>query len=65
MPRYEFTCDTPECDGAKTLICSVKEKPDLVQCPKCGVRMEQTFSKPAMAFKGAGWTPKHYPHTDH
>lgn len=63
MPRYEYTCDTADCGGTKTIICKIAEKPEIVQCPKCGVIMEQDFGgrTPAAIFKGSGWTPTFSP----
>jgi putative FmdB family regulatory protein len=61
MPTYHYKCDTPECDGEVEFICTVKEKPDVVQCPKCGVKMEQIYSLGGISFKGHGWTPRFGP----
>lgn len=61
MPTYEYVCDTADCGGTVTLRVPVKDKPDVVQCPNCGVVMEQNFSAPGISFKGQGWTPKFGP----
>jgi putative FmdB family regulatory protein len=61
MPRYEYTCDTADCGGTKTIICKVADKPALVQCPTCGCVMDQDLSGIGQAFKGPGWTPKFGP----
>jgi len=61
MPTYSYLCDTPDCGGTKTIICKVAERPAVVQCPKCGVVMEQDFSNQGRAFRGTGWTPRFGP----
>ncbi len=61
MPRYSYKCDTADCGGEKEIICKVADKPDLVQCPICGCKMDQDFSGQGHAFRGSGWTPKFGP----
>lgn len=61
MPRYRYACDTLDCGGSKDIVCTIKEKPELVQCPKCGCKMDQDFSGQGQSFKGDGWTQKFHP----
>lgn len=69
MPRWDFRC--VKCGTILTYSFGSVEEADSksVYCPnelcrpavpggKC--RMERQPSAPAVAFKGSGWTPKHY-----
>lgn len=48
----------PKC-GAKSEDVPI-DVPDQF-CPYCGEKMVKAYtSAPAVSFKGAGWTPKHY-----
>lgn len=60
MPTYDYKCGV--CGTARTLVLRLTELGGLVYCPKCvpTTTMERQTSAPALVFKGAGWTPKHY-----
>ena len=63
MPQYEWEC--PNCGHQESLICTLAEKPDQPECPKCMATLEWVPQRNGQAFKGRGWTPKHYPQTEH
>ena len=52
MPLYEYRC--LKC-GAHVEKIQKFSDPMLTRCEKCGGKLEQLFSPPAIQFKGAGW----------
>jgi putative FmdB family regulatory protein len=52
MPLYEYECT--KCGHRFEKIQKFSDKP-VKKCPKCGGRVEQTISAPAVQFKGSGW----------
>jgi putative FmdB family regulatory protein len=52
VPLYEYQC--VKCKRRTEKIESVAG-PHLKKCPHCGGKVEQTFTAPAIQFKGSGW----------
>lgn len=52
MPLYEYLCK--KC-GQRTEKIRKFSDPPLTKCEKCGGKLEQLLSSPAIQFKGAGW----------
>ncbi len=53
MPLFDYEC--PECGKVIT------DHPLVwCDCPACVIAMWKLPSAPALAFKGDGWTPKHF-----
>lgn len=52
MPLYEYEC--VKC-GARTEKIEKFSGPNLKKCPKCGGKVRQLVSAPAVQFKGSGW----------
>lgn len=63
MPQYFHEC--ANCGHEESTICTVAERPIKPECPSCKGTMEWVPQPAGHAFKGRGWTPKHYPQTDH
>lgn len=52
MPLYEYQCT--KCKHVFEKIQKFSDPP-VDKCPKCGAKVEQLLSAPAIQFKGAGW----------
>jgi putative FmdB family regulatory protein len=52
MPLYEYECT--KCGHRFEKIQKFSDK-KITKCPKCGGRVEQLISAPAVQFKGSGW----------
>jgi putative FmdB family regulatory protein len=52
LPLYEYEC--AKC-GTRTEKIEKFSGPHLKKCPKCGGRVKQLVSAPAVQFKGSGW----------
>ena len=52
MPLYEYECK--KCKRRMEKIRKFSDPP-LTVCEKCGGKLEQLLSSPAIQFKGAGW----------
>ena len=52
MPLYEYQCT--KCKHTFEKIQKFSDPPE-TECPKCGGKVEQLMSAPAIQFKGAGW----------
>ena len=52
MPLYEYQCT--KCKHVFEKIRKFSDPP-ITECPKCGDKVEQLLSAPAIQFKGAGW----------
>lgn len=52
MPLYEYQCT--KCQHTFEKIQKFSDPP-VTKCPKCGGKVEQLLSAPAIQFKGAGW----------
>lgn len=52
MPLYEYQCT--KCKHTFEKIQKFSDPP-VTKCPKCGGKVEQLLSAPAIQFKGAGW----------
>jgi putative FmdB family regulatory protein len=52
MPLYEYQCE--KCGHRFEKIQKFSDKM-VKKCPKCGGRVEQMISAPAVQFKGSGW----------
>ena len=52
MPLYEYECK--KCKRRMEKIRKFSDPP-LTVCEKCGGKLEQLISSPAIQFKGAGW----------
>ncbi len=52
MPLYEYQCK--KCGERMEKIRKFSDPP-LTVCEKCGGKLEQLLSSPAIQFKGAGW----------
>ncbi len=52
MPLYEYECK--KCHHRFELIRKFSDPP-VTKCPKCGGKVEQLMSAPAVQFKGSGW----------
>ncbi|MGZ4787880.1 MAG: FmdB family zinc ribbon protein [Terriglobales bacterium] len=52
MPLYEYQCT--KCKHTFEKIQKFSDPP-VTECPKCGGKVEQLLSAPAIQFKGAGW----------
>lgn len=52
MPLYEYQCT--KCKHVFEKIQKFSDPP-VTECPKCGDKVEQLLSAPAIQFKGAGW----------
>ena len=57
MPLYEYQCDA--CGHRFEKIQKFSD-PHVKNCPKCGAKVEQVISAPAVQFKGAGWYVNDY-----
>ncbi len=52
MPLYEYRCK--DCGAILEKIRKFSDPP-LRKCEKCGGKLEQMLSSPAIQFKGTGW----------
>ncbi len=52
MPLYEYQCS--KCKHRFEKIQKFSD-PHVTKCPKCGSKIEQLISAPAVQFKGSGW----------
>jgi putative FmdB family regulatory protein len=52
VPLYEYRCT--KCSHVFERIQKFSD-PHVSECPKCGAKVEQVISAPAVQFKGAGW----------
>src|ERR1035441_10391777 len=52
MPLYEYQCE--KCGHRFEKIQKFSDRM-VKKCPKCGGRVEQMISAPAVQFKGSGW----------
>ena len=52
MPLYEYACT--QC-GKRIEKIQKFSDPPLTKCEKCGGRLKQLLSSPAIQFKGSGW----------
>jgi len=52
LPLYEYQCT--KCKHTFEKIQKFSDPP-VMKCPKCGGKVEQLLSAPAIQFKGAGW----------
>jgi len=52
VPLYEYRCT--KCSHVFEKIQKFSD-PHVSKCPKCGAKVEQLISAPAVQFKGAGW----------
>ena len=52
MPLYEYACT--QCGQQVEKIQKFSDPP-LTKCEKCGGRLKQLLSSPAIQFKGSGW----------
>jgi len=52
LPLYEYQCT--KCKHTFEKIQKFSDPP-VTKCPKCGGKVEQLLSAPAIQFKGAGW----------
>ncbi len=52
MPVYEYVCK--KC-GKRSERIEKMDGPRMKKCPKCGGKVEQVLSAPAIQFKGSGW----------
>lgn len=61
MPTYSFTCTSPSCGNTVDRVLTLREFETPQTC-SCGAPMERVWTgqAPGVAFKGSGWTPKHY-----
>jgi len=57
MPVFEFACDF--CDTRRDVFVRGSEKA-IVVCEKCGEKMRQQLSAPAVIFKGSGFYTTDY-----
>ncbi|HVZ18478.1 MAG TPA: zinc ribbon domain-containing protein [Terriglobales bacterium] len=57
MPLYEYQCT--KCKHTFEKIQKFSDPP-VTECPKCGGKVEQLLSAPAIQFKGAGWYVNDY-----
>lgn len=64
MPLYSYRC--PQCGRQEDRALRLSESDDPQFCPSCSLyepapqQMEKLATSAALAFKGDGWTPKHY-----
>lgn len=61
MPLYEYQCT--KCKHTFEKIQKFSDPP-VTKCPKCGKKVEQLLSAPAIQFKGAGWYVTDYAKRD-
>ncbi len=54
---YEYRCT--KCNHVFEKIQKFSDPP-ITECPKCGAKVEQVISAPAMQFKGTGWYVNDY-----
>lgn len=52
MPIYEYQCK--KCSHRFERIQKFSD-PHVSKCPKCGAKVEQVITAPAVQFKGSGW----------
>jgi putative FmdB family regulatory protein len=52
VPLYEYQCS--KCKHRFEKIQKFSD-PHVTKCPKCGSKIEQLISAPAVQFKGSGW----------
>lgn len=52
MPIYEYVCG--KCGAHIEKIQKFSDAP-LIECQKCGGKLERLISPPAIQFKGSGW----------
>jgi len=57
VPLYEYQCT--KCKHVFEKIQKFSDPP-VTECPKCGDKVEQLLSAPAIQFKGAGWYVNEY-----
>src|SRR6202041_3290899 len=62
MPLYEYQCE--KCGHRFEKIQKFSDKM-VKKCPKCGGRVEQMISAPAVQFKGSGWYVTDYANKSH
>ena len=62
MPLYEYQCE--KCGHRFEKIQKFSD-PMVKKCPKCGGRVEQMISAPAVQFKGSGWYVTDYANKSH
>ena len=62
MPLYEYTCTNKKCNHTQELRRNVGDREKPIRCDKCknvSVHIISRTGEPQ--FRGANWTPKHYP----
>jgi putative FmdB family regulatory protein len=52
VPLYEYQCS--KCKHRVEKIQKFSD-PHITKCPKCGAKVEQVITAPAVQFKGSGW----------
>lgn len=58
MPFYDYRCD--KCNYRFEQLQKMSDEP-LLDCPQCKSKsLRRLIYAPAIIFKGAGWTPKHF-----
>jgi putative FmdB family regulatory protein len=57
LPLYEYQCT--KCKHTFEKIQKFSDRPEK-KCPKCGAKVEQLLSAPAIQFKGSGWYVNDY-----
>lgn len=58
MPVYPYKC--LQCGKTVEVILRLHELGEVITCKSCAAPMERQPTSAAIAFKGDGWTPKHY-----
>jgi len=55
-PTYSFICDNADCETHEVEhFCSMKDKPDILDCPECGRQCQSSISAPHFRIYGASF----------
>lgn len=55
MPTYSYFCTNKKCGVETEYFCSIKDRPETVECNKCGKVANQSVTAPHFTINGASF----------